>query len=191
MSGAPATFTFNYTGNVSFLEHTVVTASVGAGVTGLRGDMQLELTSPAGTMSTILPYRDLDDTLGGSYPTWPFMSVHYWGEDPNGEWTLVLTHRGGGAAIISNIAMTIYGTNETPEAVSRIPESCDPACDPTRGCAGVGAELCDACVGVRRADTLECIDECPLEFTQRSGYCYNASLTEPQCNRSIAGDTHC
>ncbi len=186
--GAPATLTFNYTGNIAFLEHTVVTATVTTNDLGMRGDTQLELISPSGTVSTILFYRDQDDTMGASYLNWPFMSVHYWGEDPTGQWTLVLTLRGEGRANISDLLLTLYGASETPEAVSRIPESCDPACDPNRGCANDGPEFCDACAGRRHAYTLECMDECPLGFSQRNGYCYNASLPEPQCNRTITGE---
>lgn len=186
--GAPTTITLNYSGNITYLEHTVLTATVATDALGARGDMQLELTSPSGTTSTILIYRSQDDTTSASYHNWPFMSVHYWGENPFGQWTLVLTLRGEGTATITGIVMTLYGTLEIPEVVSRIPESCDMACDPSRGCANAGPEFCDACAALRHADTLECIDECPSGFSVRNGYCYNSSLPEPVCNRNISGE---
>ena len=58
---------------------------------GSRGDMQLELTSPSGSQSILLHYRSFD-TLSTTYTDWPFMSVHFWGEDPSGQWTLTLRY---------------------------------------------------------------------------------------------------
>jgi len=51
-----------------------------------RGDLSLVLTSPAGTKSNILSRRTLDDSTDGIDFT--FMTVHNWGEDPRGVWTL-------------------------------------------------------------------------------------------------------
>ena len=106
-----------------------------------RGDIQVELLSPSGTRSIILPYRKLD-TFPGSFTNWPFMSVHYWGEDPRGQWMLTVRFRGStSSAVVSNLTVTFYGTAETPAAVQRIPTHCDPAC--LRGCAAAGTEFCD------------------------------------------------
>lgn len=44
------------------------------------------LTSPAGTKSNILSFRPLDNSSDGVQFT--FMTVHHWGEDPAGTWTL-------------------------------------------------------------------------------------------------------
>ena len=51
-----------------------------------RGDLTIILTSPAGTKSTILSHRRLDDSTDGVDFT--FMTVHNWGENPSGVWTL-------------------------------------------------------------------------------------------------------
>ena len=88
-----------------------------------RGDIQVEMLSPMGTLSILLPYRYsditptksmytpfsafndsqvfkrlpqilIDDFIGDGYIDWPFMSVHYWGEDPRGEWTLTFRYQG-------------------------------------------------------------------------------------------------
>jgi subtilisin-like proprotein convertase family protein len=51
-----------------------------------RGDLSIVLTSPAGTKSRLLSPRPLDDSKEGVDFT--FMTVHNWGEDPHGTWTL-------------------------------------------------------------------------------------------------------
>jgi len=51
-----------------------------------RGDISMVLVSPAGTRSNILSHRRLDNSSDGIDFT--FMTVHHWGEDPAGTWTL-------------------------------------------------------------------------------------------------------
>ena len=144
-----------------------------------RGDIQLELTSPEGTTSILLPYRQRD-TWPGDYTEWPFMSVHFWGEDPTGDWTLTVRHRGSSGTVeVSNITFIFYGTTAVPQVISRIPDQCDDAC--VRGCAAVGPEYCDSCHHYRNATTLECLDKCPSGIEARSGYCYNTTDVELEC----------
>ena len=163
---------------VAFLEHVVVEASISV-ILGNRGDIQLELTSPAGTVSILLPYRSLD-TGPGVYFKWPFMSVHFWGENPSGNWTLTVRNRGGtGTAKINYIRFIIYGTAVVPQAIQNIPQTCDEAC--ARGCARPGPQFCDACRQLRIAFNLTCVDECPPGLVERQGYCYDATLPEPTC----------
>ena len=146
-----------------------------------RGDIQIELTSPFGTTSILMPYRSRD-TFPGSFTNWPFMSVHYWGEDPRGQWVLTVRFRGAtNFTTLSDVSVTLYGTTETPAAVQRIPTQCDVAC--RRGCAAAGPEFCDACAHLRNASTLECISECSPGFVERSGYCYDPTAPDPQCIR--------
>ena len=59
-----------------------------------RGDAQIELRSPSGTRSVLLPFRDRDEEVSEGYHDWPFMSLHYWGENPAGDWQLDVTFRG-------------------------------------------------------------------------------------------------
>ena len=144
-----------------------------------RGDIQIELTSPQGTTSILLPYR-IADSWPGEYYQWPFMSVHFWGEDPAGNWILTVINRGTtGILEVSDVQFMFYGTTFTPEVISRIPEQCDDAC--ARGCAAAGSEFCDSCRQLRNATTLECIEDCPEGFTARSGYCYDPNEPEPVC----------
>ena len=58
-----------------------------------RGDIQLHLVSPNGTRSMVLQKRK-NDYQQGEFRDWPFMSVHYWGEDPTGTWTLEVENVG-------------------------------------------------------------------------------------------------
>ena len=206
--GSSVEITFTYSGNVRFVEHTIAQLSLGfVGVTEdyinnqyqyyyndepdfdyippvrKRGDLQIELLSPSGTRSTLLPYRD-SDVFPGMYQNWPFMSVHFWGENPAGQWTLTVRHRGTNGTVslvIHNV--TFYGTADIPAAVQRIPTQCDPMC--ARRCAATGSEFCDACVNLRNAYTLECISQCPPGYTERNGYCYNSTRAVTPCERQF------
>ena len=204
--GTSLNITFTYSGSIQFLEHVVVTISLGfegvmdyasdpyfyyylydyleyyySEVEPNRGDIQIELTSPFGTTSILMPYHNRD-TFPGSFTNWPLMSVHYWGEDPRGQWTLTVRYRGAtNVTTLSGLSVTFYGTTETPAAVQRIPAQCDVAC--RRGCAAAGPEFCDACTHLRNASTLECISECSPGYMERSGYCYDPTVPEAQCIR--------
>jgi len=56
-----------------------------------RGDVSLVLTSPDGTTSNILSNRPLDNSSAGVNFT--FMTIHHWGEEPAGTWTLKIGDR--------------------------------------------------------------------------------------------------
>ena len=199
--GSSDEITFTYSGNVSFVEHTIAQLSLSfVGVTinqdlndycvyhvhfpnFKRGNLQIELLSPSGTRSILLPYRK-HDFIPGMYSNWPFMSVHFWGENPAGQWTLTVKHRGTNGTVslvIHNV--TFYGTAEIPAAVQHIPTQCDPMC--ARGCAAAGPEFCDACVKRRNAYTLECINQCPSGYTETNGYCYNSTRAVTPCDRQF------
>ena len=70
--------------SIDFLEHLQLTVSI---TSPRRGDLSVELISPVGTKSTMLPQRATDKTYKG-FNDWTFMSVHFWGENPLGTWTL-------------------------------------------------------------------------------------------------------
>ena len=177
----------NYTGPIRYLEHVVVqmTVEIDGGVN--RGDLQIELTSPSQTLSILVsprPKDDVDRADGTGYIDWPFMSVMFWGEDPAGEWTLIIKASGQNyGAIVSKVEFQFYGVSEVPEAVANIPAQCHSDC--RRGCAREGSNYCDSCVNLRNAYTLECVDDCPLGYTERNGYCYNASLPIKECNSPL------
>ena len=135
-----------------------------------RGDVEIELTSPAGTRSTLLPHRDYDFVNTEGYDNWPFMSVHFWGEDPTGTWTLRTTFRASSGHIaVKDASVTMLGVAEVPISASTLPPSCHPTC--VRGCHAEGRENCDACKDFRLVSTLECVDDCPNGTHPFNKYC--------------------
>lgn len=147
-----------------------------------RGSVRVQLTSPSGTTSTLLPLRP-GDSSPGSYDSWPLMSVHFWGERPGGTWTLAMAYTGHmGTIRVAFPHVTLYGTSKVPTAVSRAPSTCSARCDSTRGCAASGAGFCDACAKLRLASNLACVSTCTSGLTRRNGYCYDTTKQESSCN---------
>ena len=179
------TFTYTVTGGIVYLEHVVILTTLIVNV-GRRGDLRVELTSPSGTTSVLMDYRDFDNNPGGFFD-WDFMSVHFWGENPAGQWTLVVRTLGSAVFIPFGYTARLYGTLVIPEVIQNIPNQCDAACDPTKGCARSGPQYCDACASLRDSHTLECVSSCPPLYVQRNGYCYDPSQEAPICP-SLTGD---
>ncbi|XP_026741464.1 furin-like protease 1, partial [Trichoplusia ni] len=98
---------------VNYLEHVQARVSLSA---ARRGDLRISLTSPAGTKVTLLAPRPHDSSRTG-FSSWPFMSVHMWGESPLGRWELEVTNEGRymGRATLQDWSLTLYGTS-TPAA---------------------------------------------------------------------------
>ena len=135
-----------------------------------RGNIQIELTSPDSTTSVLLPYRNYDFVNEVGYDNWPFMSVHHWGENPVGTWTLKVSFKSSSGSVqLSNLNVKFYGTANTPEAVSSIPSQCDPAC--AGACSGPGPQNCDVCQQLRVNSTFECVSHCPVGTYQYKKYC--------------------
>ena len=77
--------------HIRYVEHVEVTVKY----EGYRGKIQLYLLSPTATHETrIFNYRPYDNYIG--LVDHKFMTVHQWGENPNGDWKLRLntTHSG-------------------------------------------------------------------------------------------------
>ncbi len=73
------------TGNeVRYVEHVQAVISVSS---ARRGDLEIYVTSPMGTRSTLLAYRTRDTSTEG-FTNWAFMTTHCWGESAVGVWTL-------------------------------------------------------------------------------------------------------
>ncbi|UNI23027.1 Kexin [Purpureocillium takamizusanense] len=72
--------------NLARLEHVTVTMNVEH---TRRGDLSVDLISPAKVVSHIATARK-DDEHAGGYNDWTFMSVAHWGETGVGKWTLVV-----------------------------------------------------------------------------------------------------
>ena len=77
------------------------------------GDLLIELVSPSGTRSRLAaPHQD----AFGSYSSWTYTSVQFWGETSQGDWTLEVTDLGTeGSGSIQSWTITIYGTEINPQ----------------------------------------------------------------------------
>ena len=78
-----------------------------------RGDIVLQLTSPTGTVSRLLSARKYDAGTR-SYKAWPFMTVHSWGENPAGLWTLSVLNNGEQAMSLISWRLVLHGTSYLP-----------------------------------------------------------------------------
>ncbi|VVD02084.1 unnamed protein product, partial [Leptidea sinapis] len=95
---------------VNYLEHVQARVSLSA---ARRGDLRIALISPAGTRATLLAPRPHDSSRAG-FNSWPFMSVHMWGESPLGVWQLEVSNEGRYmAGPLTQWELIFYGT-ETP-----------------------------------------------------------------------------
>ncbi|OGE55534.1 hypothetical protein PENARI_c004G01588 [Penicillium arizonense] len=72
--------------NMAQLEHVTVTMNVNH---TRRGDISVDLRSPAGIVSHLSVSRESDNHPGG-YEDWTFMSVAHWGESAVGEWSVIV-----------------------------------------------------------------------------------------------------
>ena len=141
-----------------------------------RGAISVKLHSPFGTPSYLLPARKYDFVNSDGYHNWPFTSVQHWGENPMGIWNISIHFDSpGGHVRMTNLSMTLYGTEEIPEAIKNIPSKCDVSC--ARGCSlGNGSEYCDECQSLRMVDTLLCVSNCPDNYCDVAGYCEECSF---------------
>ncbi|XP_023335904.1 furin-like protease 2 [Eurytemora carolleeae] len=82
-----------------------------------RGHLKISLRSPRGTVSHLLLPRPRD-TMASGFEDWPFLSVHFWGEDPTGEWTLEIsnseTESANSDGLLKHWQLVLYGTVENP-----------------------------------------------------------------------------
>jgi subtilisin-like proprotein convertase family protein len=89
-----------------------------------RGNVMIVLTSPSGTKSNLLFPRERD-TLADSFDEWPFLSVHFWGEAPQGTWTLEVLNMGQqrplrpGQGLLRKWQLIFYGTDQNPVRIPR------------------------------------------------------------------------
>ena len=69
---------------VQFAEHVQAVITLTAPV---RGEVEIFLTSPSGTRSTLLARR-VRDTSSEGFTNWAFLTTHCWGESVVGTWRL-------------------------------------------------------------------------------------------------------
>jgi len=112
----------NTENEINYLEHVQSKVSVRV---KYRGNLQIFLTSPMGTNSTLLGRRVEDDSTDG-FNNWPFMTVHNWGESPRGMWTLEIVDIENNV-IFLNWSLIFYGTKVNPTQPISTPSKTVPA----------------------------------------------------------------
>ncbi|XP_033615631.1 proprotein convertase subtilisin/kexin type 4 isoform X2 [Fukomys damarensis] len=102
------------------LEHVQVQLSLSY---SRRGDLEISLTSPMGTRSTLVAIRPLDNSSQG-YHNWMFMSTHFWDENPQGLWALGLWNKGYyfNTGTLHRCTLLLYGTAEDMMARPLVPQ---------------------------------------------------------------------
>ena len=160
-----------------------------------RGDLKIKLTSPRGTESWLLLPRP-KDRQGSSFDNWPFLSVHYWGEDPTGEWRLEVSHGGSKAApapgVLKHWQLVLHGTETDPLNPAPRREDDITTRDTTLGachgecldtCSGPGPRDCHACRHVSQNST--CLSACPagswVSSLEKKGECLPCHYTCGTC----------
>ena len=104
------TRTFTIPGSVLMrVEHATVHVSA---THGLRGDLNVTLTSPYGTVSKLFNAHTNDGNLNLD---WTFSTVRHWGEGAAGNWSVKVSDTvGGNAGTLTGVTLTLFGTNITP-----------------------------------------------------------------------------
>ncbi|KAG8803836.1 pheromone processing endoprotease [Serendipita sp. 398] len=91
-----------------------------------RGDVEVELTSPAGIKSTLAPRRK-NDSAGTGYIGWTFMTVKHWDENPVGEWTIrVFDQENEQKGYFLGWSMIMWGSSIDPDYAERYQIADDP-----------------------------------------------------------------
>ena len=134
-----------------------------------RGDINIILVSPSGTKSNLLPYRNKDFIFDG-YNKWPFMSLQFWGENPSGTWTCLISYKGTvGSVIVTDVELTLYGVANSH---LNIPHICPTDCHLSNRCSS--NMMCDVCKQYRDSKTLKCLPSCPNNTMTIVNYCINS-----------------
>jgi len=90
------------------VEHATVTTDISH---PSRGELQIQLTSPAGTTSRLAERHTSFAADPADYPDWTFSTVHNWGEDSRGLWKLKIADRvPGNTGTLNSATLTLYGT---------------------------------------------------------------------------------
>ena len=111
------------------------------------------------------------------YNNWEFLSVHFWGENPIGNWKLRSSYKSTiGVVTVSNMSVTFFGTEAVPASVSSTRSHCSEECD-YKCSYDSGLEICDICKSKRDSETLKCLTVCPEGNDEISNYCIKSNST--------------
>nr|KAF6401988.1 proprotein convertase subtilisin/kexin type 4 [Rousettus aegyptiacus] len=154
------------------LEHVQVQLSLSY---SRRGDLEISLTSPMGTRSTLVAIRPLDIS-GQGYNNWIFMSTHFWDEDPRGLWILGLENKGYyfNTGTLFRYTLLLYGTAEDMTARPTGLQVTSSACvqRDTEG-------PCQECNGPAHAVGRLCLPRCPPRYFNRTRQAVTAGPGRP------------
>jgi furin len=109
-------------GKVNFLEHVQAHLTI---TSERRGDLQIFLTSPGGTKSTLLAKRPHDSSRAG-FHDWPFLTVFCWGEQPAGTWQLEVQNDGRFEVQLHAWSITFHGTETDPAPPAAVSSAAPP-----------------------------------------------------------------
>ncbi|XP_025077514.1 furin-like protease kpc-1 isoform X10 [Pomacea canaliculata] len=144
--------------HVKYLEHVQARITM---TSSRRGEIQIFLTSPSLTRSTLLAKRTRDLSREG-FNNWAFMTTHNWGEPAKGQWTLEIEN-GGSQTELKEWTLVVMGTEKHPlkQNVST-PSS---AASNTFTCAGVTSNgICIECKPGFFKMEEHCVAHCPEHY---------------------------
>lgn len=101
---------------VNYLEHVQARISLKFQP---RGNLRITLISPSGTPSHLLMSRPRDSDED-TFDKWPFMTVHFWGEKPQGTWKIVIRNENrrriaDQQGTLYSWSLVFYGTSAPPQ----------------------------------------------------------------------------
>ena len=106
------------------VEHATVTVNLTHPSTG---DLDIILTSPAGTISHLAAPHNYSSSQF-VYAPWTFSTTHCWGENSKGVWTLqVADRKAGDTGTLTSATLTLYGTPDVPRNPPPLVTITDPA----------------------------------------------------------------
>ncbi|XP_025032173.1 proprotein convertase subtilisin/kexin type 4 [Python bivittatus] len=136
------------------------------------------------------------DTSREGYKDWSFMSTHYWDEDPQGIWTLLLENKGDAynTGFLKNFVLKLYGTDEDMTARQAAPPA-------VSKCARHSHDgTCQECPSPFFVVQHLCLSYCPPRYYSLSRAALNPNGTQrtiqacaacdPSCYTCLAGSAH-
>ncbi|HTJ79517.1 MAG TPA: S8 family serine peptidase [Rariglobus sp.] len=116
------------TGSTLRVENVELTVNI---THSYRGDLEIKLTSPDGTVSTFVSQTFYDD--GSDYPNWTFTSVRHWGVPSKGTWLLSIRDAAKGyTGQFVSATLKVHGVVIAPPTI---------ALDPTGSVAALGSSV--------------------------------------------------
>lgn len=109
-------FTFNVATSNLRVEHAHLAVEI---THARRGQLEITLTSPAGTVSRLAPQRPRDK--GANY-FWRFMSTHHWGEMAAGNWKVQIADgKKGSVGVVHSLTLELSGSAPSGGLVAGAP----------------------------------------------------------------------